>query len=162
MLGQCFWEDNMHHRHDISDSLWNFLESHLPGRDGAIGRKAEDNRRFINAVFWILRTGATADCAKAADLATGSAAEYLLADKGYDSDEIVEFAKKSGMIPVIPPRKNRKVRRDYDKYPYKIRRLVESAFLKMKQWRGIATRYAKMPRLSELQYKYAALCSGVD
>jgi transposase len=48
----------MHHRHDISDNLWNFLEPHLPGGDGSVGRKAEDNRRFINAVFWIFRTGA--------------------------------------------------------------------------------------------------------
>ncbi len=45
-------------RHDISDRVWNLLEPHLPGRKGASGRVAEDNRRFINAVFWILRTGA--------------------------------------------------------------------------------------------------------
>ena len=31
-----------------------------------------------------------------------------LADKGYDSDAIVEQAKAQGMNPVIPPRKNRK------------------------------------------------------
>ena len=45
-------------RHDISDSVWNLLEPHLPGRRGAWGRVAQDNRRFINAVIWILRTGA--------------------------------------------------------------------------------------------------------
>ncbi|PHM65831.1 transposase [Xenorhabdus kozodoii] len=47
-----------HRRHDISDRAWNLLEPHLPGRQGAWGRVAEDNRRFINGVFWILRTGA--------------------------------------------------------------------------------------------------------
>jgi len=31
---------------------------HLPGQSGMVGRPAVDNRRFINAVFWILRTGA--------------------------------------------------------------------------------------------------------
>ena len=46
------------HRHDISDSHWEFLEPHLPGRAGIWGGVAQDNRRFINAVFWILRTGA--------------------------------------------------------------------------------------------------------
>lgn len=47
-----------HRRHDISDDVWKLLEPHLPGREGAWGGKARDNRRFINAVFWILRTGA--------------------------------------------------------------------------------------------------------
>ena len=47
-----------HRRHDISDKDWSILEPHLPGREGAWGGKARDNRQFINAVFWILRTGA--------------------------------------------------------------------------------------------------------
>jgi transposase len=47
-----------HRRHDISDRTWNLLESHLPGRKGIWGGQAKDNRQFINAVFWILRTGA--------------------------------------------------------------------------------------------------------
>ncbi len=45
-------------RHDISDRVWELLEPTLPGRTGAWGGKAKDNRLFINAVFWILRTGA--------------------------------------------------------------------------------------------------------
>jgi transposase len=47
-----------HHRHDISDHVWGLLEPWLPGRKGSWGGVAHDNRRFINAVFWILRTGA--------------------------------------------------------------------------------------------------------
>jgi transposase len=45
-------------RHDISDAAWARLEPYLPGRSGSWGGVAQDNRRFINAVFWILRTGA--------------------------------------------------------------------------------------------------------
>jgi transposase len=45
-------------RHDISDQIWKLLKPHLPGQSGGWGRLAQDNRRFINAVFWILRTGA--------------------------------------------------------------------------------------------------------
>ena len=45
-------------RHDISDRVWKLLEPHLPGRKGLWGGIARDNRNFINAVFWILRTGA--------------------------------------------------------------------------------------------------------
>ena len=45
-------------RHDITDRMWNLIKDHLPGRKGLWGGIAHDNRRFINAIFWILRTGA--------------------------------------------------------------------------------------------------------
>lgn len=70
-------------------------------------------------------------------------AEYLLADRGYDSNKIVEKAVSAGMQAVIPSKKNRKEQRAYDKELYKLRHLVENAFLHLKRWRGIATRYAK-------------------
>ena len=47
-----------YHRHDISDEVWEKLRPHLLGQRGQWGGIAEDNRRFINAVFWVLRTGA--------------------------------------------------------------------------------------------------------
>lgn len=47
-----------YHRHDITDVVWEKLECRLPGRKGTWGGNARDNRKFINAVFWILRTGA--------------------------------------------------------------------------------------------------------
>lgn len=46
-----------HRRHDITDDMWKRLEPHLPGQRGQWGGIAKDNRQFINAVFWILRTG---------------------------------------------------------------------------------------------------------
>lgn len=46
------------HRHDINNHTWSLLADHLPGRKGVWGGLAQDNRRFINGVFWILRTGA--------------------------------------------------------------------------------------------------------
>jgi transposase len=45
-------------RHDISDRTWEILKPLLPGQRGQWGGVAKDNRQFINAVFWILRTGA--------------------------------------------------------------------------------------------------------
>ena len=50
--------ETAHRRHDISDKVWELLEPHLPGREGTRGVTARDNRNFLNAVFWILRTGA--------------------------------------------------------------------------------------------------------
>lgn len=67
----------------------------------------------------------------------------MLADRGYDTNELIGSALAAGMEVVIPPKKNRKDLREYDTYLYKLRHLVENAFLMLKRWRGIATRYAK-------------------
>ncbi|GHU24569.1 hypothetical protein FACS1894172_08080 [Spirochaetia bacterium] len=45
----------------------------------------------------------------------------LLADRGYDTDMIVEQAVASGIKVVIPPKRNRKVQREYDRELYKER-----------------------------------------
>ena len=47
-----------YHRHDITDEVRVLLEPHLIGAKGTWGGNAKDTRQFINAVFWILRTGA--------------------------------------------------------------------------------------------------------
>ena len=91
----------------------------------------------------LVTAGTTADCTQAGKLIGGLTAEHLLADKGYDSDAIIAQATGQGMKAQIPPRKNRKEQRIYDEELYKLRHLVENAFLHLKRWRGIATRYAK-------------------
>lgn len=67
----------------------------------------------------------------------------MIADKGYDSDAFVASVESSGAEAVIPPRRNRKVQREYDVFLYKLRHLVENAIGQLKEWRGVATRYAK-------------------
>jgi transposase len=48
----------MGHRHAISDADWDRIKNLLPGRPGQTGWLAADNRRFIDAVLWIAKTGA--------------------------------------------------------------------------------------------------------
>jgi transposase len=48
----------MRHRHAISDESWERIKDLLPGRPGLRGRTAADNRRFLDAVLWIAKTGA--------------------------------------------------------------------------------------------------------
>ena len=93
----------------------------------------------------------------------GIHAKALLADRGYDSDEIIEKAVGLDMQPVIPSKKNRKVQRAYDKESYRVRHLVENAFLYLKKWRGIATRYAKLSRsfLAAVQIRCIILWAGI-
>lgn len=70
-------------------------------------------------------------------------AKAILADKGYDSDAVVEKIEAAGAIAVIPSKSNRKVQRPHDKELYKERNLVERFFNRLKHWRGLATRYEK-------------------
>ena len=89
-----------------------------------------------------------ADCTQAEALRDGipldaATAEYLLADRGYDTNRVLAAARERGITPVIPPQRNRKVAREYDAVLYQARHLVENSFGKLKEWRGVATRYAK-------------------
>ena len=90
-----------------------------------------------------LTSGTTADCSQAIELIEELPAKYCFADRAYDTNEIIEWLIAHGIEAVIPPKKNRAEPRNYDEYLYKLRHLVENAFLHLKQWRGIATRYAK-------------------
>jgi transposase len=111
----------------------------------------------------LLSAGQVAECTKAGQLIEGIRAENLLGDKGYDSDAIVQQARQQGMKVQIPPRKNRKGQRAYDKQIYKLRHLVENAFLHLKRWRGIATRYAKCSAsfLAAVHVRCIALWCGI-
>ena len=91
----------------------------------------------------IVTKGTEADCKQALPLIKDIVAETLIADKAYDTNDILEYANERKMHTSIPPKKNRKEQREYDEYLYKLRHLVENAFLKLKRWRGVATRYAK-------------------
>nr|WP_159768140.1 IS5-like element IS1301 family transposase [Enhydrobacter sp. 8BJ] len=74
-------------------------------------------------------------------------AQYFIADKGYDSQEIRDKAIEHGMKAIIPKRKNAKQPNpDFDSYLYKLCHLVENAFARLKQFRSIATRYEKLAR----------------
>lgn len=44
-------------RYELSEAQWRRIEALLPGRAGQVGRPAEDNRRFVNGVLWVIRSG---------------------------------------------------------------------------------------------------------
>ena len=70
--------------------------------------------------------------------------QSLLADKAYDAQKrVLSVLENAGVTAVIPPKANRKEQREYDKDMYNLRHLIENFFAKLKQFRGIATRYDK-------------------
>jgi transposase len=72
--------------------------------------------------------------------------EALLGDKGYDADHFVDRLTAREIKVVIPPKSNRKVKRDCDFALYCERNLVERFFCIIKHFRAIATRYEKTAR----------------
>ena len=74
-------------------------------------------------------------------------APILLADKGYDADNrVITPLRAAEKEIVIPPKKNRKKQRPYDRELYKARHLIENFFCRLKPYRAIATRYDKTAR----------------
>ena len=67
----------------------------------------------------------------------------LVADRGYDSDKVREDIERRNALPMIPMRKNRKVRKAVDMTIYTLRNRVERCFNKLKNNRRLATRYDK-------------------
>ena len=93
-----------------------------------------------------LTPGQESDVKQAGALLEGYDPDAVIADKGYDSDELVAAIEARGGEAVIPPRANRVEKREYDKYLYKERNLVERFFNCIKQFRRVATRYEKTAR----------------
>lgn len=73
----------------------------------------------------------------------GPEPKIVIADKGYDSNDIREHLTDRDIEPVIPMRSNRKIQIQIDDHIYALRNLIERCFAKLKQSRRLATRYDK-------------------
>ncbi len=75
------------------------------------------------------------------------AANWLLGDRGYDAAWFREALVDKGITPCIPGRKSRGKPIKYDKRRYKRRNRIEIMFGRLKDWRRIATRYDRCPKV---------------
>jgi len=66
-----------------------------------------------------LTAGTVADCSQAISLLEGLEVKVPLADKGYDTNAILDYTQKHGITAVISPKRNQTVQREYDKELYK-------------------------------------------
>ena len=96
-----------------------------------------------NLVRFALMPGQRNDMMGVRPLIDGLAFDALLADKAFDANWLRTDLAERGAQAVIPPRKHRKTQIDHDAEMYKWRHLVENYFAKIKEFRGIATRYDK-------------------
>lgn len=94
-----------------------------------------------NPLRFIVTPGQQHDASQGIEIISGINAKALLADKGYDSDALREYAAAQGMTPHIPPRKNRLEERTYDKALYKERHKIECLFGFIKHYRRLFSRF---------------------
>src|ERR1700745_1465055 len=150
--GQRIRNDRQHHRARAPAQCGRPKKD---GEDQAIGRSKGGLSTKIhlmvdalgNPLAFFLTGGQAHDLAGADVLLPQMKADTVLADKAFDADErVIEPLLAAGKTPVIPPKRNRKTQRDFDKELYKARHLIENFVCKLKQFRAIATRYDKTAR----------------
>ena len=99
-----------------------------------------------NPLDFVLTGGPAADITQAEVLLPDEPGGAVVADKSYDADAFVATVSARGAVVVIPPRKNRKQPREYDRHVYKERHLIECFFGKIKHYRRIFSRFEKTAR----------------
>jgi transposase len=99
-----------------------------------------------NPIAVSITPGQAHDITQAKPLLAEIETDAVLADKGYDSDALVETLEDRGITPVIPSKANRKSPRKTDFALYRERNIVERFFNKLKNYRGIATRFDKLAK----------------
>jgi len=97
-----------------------------------------------NPLRFTLTAGQRHDITQAQALIADYRSEYVIADKGYDSDDFLQTVLAGGAVPVIPPRSRRKTLRHYDEHLYRERHLVECFINKIKHYRHIFSRFDKL------------------
>jgi transposase len=94
----------------------------------------------------MLTPGQAHDLTCAETLLEAADPRALIGDKAYDADLLIEMLDRRAITPVIPPKENRKEKRDCDFALYRERNLAERFWNKIKHYRAIATRYDKLAR----------------
>jgi transposase len=93
-----------------------------------------------------LTAGQRHDSTQAKALLDGFTFERVIADRGYAAADFVEYVQDRGCEAVIPPHQRAKVKRDYDRWLYRERHLIECCINKLKHFRRIFSRFDKLDR----------------
>lgn len=99
-----------------------------------------------NALRFILTSGERNDITQAENLIENLAAQYVLADKGYDADDFIKRLQAENSSAVIPSKANRKEQRVIDGHLYKERHLIENLIGKLKHFRRVFSRFDKLAK----------------
>ena len=143
-------------RYELTDHEWVVIKPMLPNKPRGVPRV--NDRRVLNGIFWVLRSGAPwRDLPEAFGPYTtcynrfvrwrraGVWGKIMNALAGaYDADWIRALVRQHGAWANIPPKRNRTEALCFSPYLYRARNLVERFFNKIKHCRRVATRYDKL------------------
>jgi transposase len=96
-----------------------------------------------NLIDFRLLPGQAHDLRGTAPLIEGLVCGQFLADRAFDANWVRDALTENGIVPVIPPKSNRRFSAEFDRDTCKWRHLIENFFGKLKEYRGIATRCCK-------------------
>src|SRR6266700_73652 len=161
-------------RYVLTDAQWAKMEPHCLGKKSDPGRSGENNRRFVEAVLWIARTGSPwrdlpplfgpwntvtdalgnlvrfvllpgqrFDTIGVPPLIAGIEFGAPIADKAFDSNDIIADLNQRGAKIVISQHPRRAVPLQIDTEMYKWCHLIENFFRKLKEFKRIAMRADK-------------------
>ncbi len=163
------------------DSEWGFIDGSIVkahqhssgaacGQESSIGNSVTGNTTKTHMavdscglpIHFRITGGEVHDCKEAPNLVAELAkADSVIADRGYDSEELRTQIREQDTIPVIPRKKNSNMGNDdVDWCLYKYRYLVETVFARLKHFRAIATRYDKLKR--NFEGSMALTCAFFD
>jgi putative transposase len=91
-----------------------------------------------------LSAGNRNDLSEAGPLIARAQGRYFIADRGYDSDALLQAVASKGIKAVIPSTRNRRVPRPLNRQRYRLRHRVENFFCRIKRYRRVATRFEKL------------------
>lgn len=149
------------------DLEWSFVDGSIvkahqhssgapSGEETAIGKSVAGNTTKIHMavdsyglpIHFTVTGGEVHDAKEAPNLiASLPKVDYVIADRGYDSQSLRDQIINQGATPVLPRKRNTTVGNDdIDWCLYRYRHLVENVFARLKHYRAIATRYDKLKR----------------
>ncbi len=161
-----------------TDSEWAFVDGsivkahqHSSGAskdaETAIGKSVAGNTTKIHMladsfgmpIYFAITGGQVHDSKLAPDIVSAAKnADYVIGDKGYDSEALRNQIEAQGATAVIPRKTNSKTGNDdMDWGLYKYRHLVENVFARLKHFRSIATRYEKLKRNYESMVSFGCI-----
>jgi len=97
-----------------------------------------------NPVRFILTGGNRHDLTEAPNLLKDLQVGAVIADKAFDSGDLLKLIAVMQAQAIIPPRATTRQPRPFDPHRYKARNVIERFFARIKQFRRIATRYDKL------------------
>lgn len=99
-----------------------------------------------NPLHLCLTAGQRHDIKQAQALLEGFDFERLIADRGNAAQDFIDYLMDQGIQAVIPPHQRANIRREYDRWLYRERHLVECFINKIKHFRRIFARFEKLDR----------------